>query len=140
MLRRSAKVLSLYRSLSSASNSSRLAERLPVRVPVPVAFQAVVPWPLQNCAQSAWLLTAKSACFFHTNHGLREVDLNYRYAPGYAVTKQTVFAQISCSHVLVLLRSPTEQIWPASPRQQKGDLGVAPVLRNVGLNLACPRL
>lgn len=91
MLRRSASVLSLCRSLPSASNSSRLAEKLPVPVAVPAAFQAVVPSPLQNWAQSAWLLKAESACFFHTNHVLREVDLNYRYGPGFAATKQSMF-------------------------------------------------
>ena len=85
MLRRSAKLLSLCRKSSSASSSQRFAETLPVPVSVSVAWETVFPSPVHHCAQSARLLTTQSACFFHLNYGLHEVDLNYRYKPGESV-------------------------------------------------------
>ena len=69
MLRRHAQLLSICRSL--ARDSQRSAKTLPV------AWTHVRPSPLQHWG--ARLSTVDSACCLHTIHGLREVDVNYRY-------------------------------------------------------------
>ncbi|KAL3150598.1 hypothetical protein ABBQ32_000405 [Trebouxia sp. C0010 RCD-2024] len=89
MIRWSAKALTFCRSPACRGTSLRLAETLPV------ACQAVFPSLLQRLLPTGFHkpLTTKSACFLFPTRGPYELDLNYR--------------------------SPTEKVWPASPRQQK---------------------